>query len=235
MNTSLPNAGEKQLRRTQWKNLYHYAASSLLKQFPFLDPKTVHGVKKDHLSKCYCNIDWPLQPVYMRSFTDTQKDKIKKRWHALRYARIDLMRQLGGEAVMLEESRKRSFCPIDPHCLLIEKCLDQFLVHIKMITDSPPQYYKNALQHLRDREKGLYQTEMAEKKRERYLTGKKSKQLLLTEQLSFMLAALLETAKGFPEPSSLGPSIKTHHDQQHTVIKGGDAYELDNTSENEKQ
>ena len=96
---------EKQTLRHQWKDLWHEAADSLLTQFSFLDPNIVRRAKADHLGECYGRIETPLEPVFLRPFTDDQTEHIKEGWHEMRYARVDLMRQLGGEAVFLGERK----------------------------------------------------------------------------------------------------------------------------------
>lgn len=99
MGTELPSDEERQKLRDQYEDLCNYAASSLLTQFPFLDPNIVHTAKADHLGECYRKIEAPLLPIFLCPFSQAQVEQIEQRWHDLRYARVDLWRQLGGDAL----------------------------------------------------------------------------------------------------------------------------------------
>jgi hypothetical protein len=101
MDANLPGAKETRTLRSQYEELLHCAASSLLTQFPFLDPNAVHKVEADHLAQCYQWIESPLLPVYLHPFSQDEMATIRSRWHDLRYARVDLWRQLGGDAPAL--------------------------------------------------------------------------------------------------------------------------------------
>ena len=54
MDTKLLSEDERQKLRNQYKDLWNYAASSLLTQFPFLDPNAVHLAKANG-SPCQAN------------------------------------------------------------------------------------------------------------------------------------------------------------------------------------
>jgi len=60
MGTKFPSAEERQKLRNQYTDIWDYSASSLLTQFPFLDPNTVNMAKADDLSPCYRKIDRDL-------------------------------------------------------------------------------------------------------------------------------------------------------------------------------
>ncbi len=122
MGTKLLSEDERRKLRNQYKELWDHVASSLLTQFPFLDPNTVQMAKADHLGECYRKIEAPLLPIYLRPFSQAQVDKIKQRWHDLRYARVDLWRQLGGKAIM--SVNKQQVSPhTHPHYLLTQRSL----------------------------------------------------------------------------------------------------------------
>src|SRR4030042_2004880 len=57
MGTTFPSEDERQKLLDQYKDIWNYAASSLLAQFPFLNPNTVEDAKADHLSECYRKIN----------------------------------------------------------------------------------------------------------------------------------------------------------------------------------
>ena len=89
MAAELPCDEERQKLRDQYKDLWSYAASSLLTQFPFLDPNIVHTAKADDLGECYRKIEAPLLPIFLRAFSQAQVERIKQCWHDLRYARAN--------------------------------------------------------------------------------------------------------------------------------------------------
>lgn len=89
MGTKFPNEEERQKLRDQYKDIWNYAAKSLLAQFPFLDPNAVQAAKAEDLRQCYQKIDAPLMPVYLRPLSAEQVGQIKQRWDKLRYARVD--------------------------------------------------------------------------------------------------------------------------------------------------
>ena len=62
MSTKFPTDQERQKLRNQYKDIWNFAAGSLLVQFPFLDPNAVEKAKADDLSQCYYKIDAPLMP-----------------------------------------------------------------------------------------------------------------------------------------------------------------------------
>ena len=94
MSTDFPSDDERQKLRDQYKDLWDHAVSSLLAQFPFLDPNAVQIAKQEDLSVCYHKIDAPLMPVYLRPFSEAQVEQIKQCWDDLRYTRVDLLRKL---------------------------------------------------------------------------------------------------------------------------------------------
>jgi hypothetical protein len=96
MGADLPGDEETQALRHQYEEICGYAASSLLSQFPFLDPNILRRAKADYLGDCYRNIQTPLLPVFLRPFSLGEMETIKGRWRDLRYTRVDLWQQLGG-------------------------------------------------------------------------------------------------------------------------------------------
>jgi hypothetical protein len=94
MSTEFPTEEERQKLRDQYTDIWEYAAHSLLKQFPFLDPKAVQKAKQNDLNECYHKIEMPLMPVYLKPISEEQVEQIKQRWDKLRYIRVDLWRRL---------------------------------------------------------------------------------------------------------------------------------------------
>ena len=200
---------EKQTLRKQWKDLWHEAAESLLTQFSFLDPNIVHRAEADHLGECYGHIEVPLEPIFLRPFTDGQIDRIKRGWPEMRYARVDLMRQLGGEAVFLGDRQGGEPLSVHPDYLLTQRSLKQWLGVVWFVVAHPPDYYRRALQN---------QTEAQRKRRQLISQGRaaggrlrrdRSRQLYQTEYLSFLLAVLLESPSCLQAPFTHEASEKT--------------------------
>jgi hypothetical protein len=193
MRAAPPRDSQERQRRDQWKRLWDHATSSLRTQFPFLDPNLVQKARAHHLALCYRHMEAPLLPVFLRSFSEAQMNQIKQRWHELRYARVDIWYQLGGEAMVSLQSHAVAPLTAHPHYQLSRRSLEQWLPHIQAIALAPPDYYRHALRSLaaaeRRRRRLLSQAWAAEKRLEREYGG----QLLQTEHLSFLLAALLET------------------------------------------
>lgn len=94
MNSSLPGEEDTQAIRRQYEDFANHGAEGLLTQFSFLDPNGVHEAKANYLADCYRRIDAPLLPIFRMPLSVSQMEEIKERWYDLRYARIDLWRQL---------------------------------------------------------------------------------------------------------------------------------------------
>lgn len=88
---SLPAPSEPARRQLhdQYQALWDHAASSLLAQFPFLDPMAVQVAKADHLARCHRSIDAPLNPLFLHPLSENTVEAVKRRWHDLRYDRVD--------------------------------------------------------------------------------------------------------------------------------------------------
>jgi len=229
MGKKLLSEDERQKLRNQYKDLWNYAACSLLTQFPFLDANTVHLAKADHLGECYRKIEAPLLPIYLCPLSEAQMGKIKQRWDNLnlRYARVDLWRQLGGEAIM--SVNKQQVSPhTHPHYLLTQRSLTRLLPHIWAIVAAAPDYYRSAIGNWINAEKRRYQSRRKAKSDERRLEKQLSRKLLQTEHISFLLTALLETPRCFEESVSISAQEEITLEQQDRTAKGGGAYEVEN-------
>ncbi len=212
---SSPSAEDTRKRRDQWKRLSDHGASLLLTQFPFLDPSIVQKAQADHLVLCYHHIDAPLVPVFGDLLSDTQVEQVKKRWHDLRYARVDIWNRLGGEAMISLDGLEAMPVQEHPHYLLTQQSLAQFQAHVQAIAIVPCDHYRDALRHYTEaqlqRRKSLSQARRAEHRLERDHAG----QLLQVEHLGFLLTALLETGAPVVETSSVEEQQQDaprHHD-----------------------
>lgn len=199
-----PAQDEVRRLHDQYEVLWDHAATSLPAQFPFLDPNAGQVAKADHLARRHRSIDAPLNPLYLHPLSEDTVEQVKRRWYDLRYDRVDFWRRLGGKAIIAVERADGEPLQTHPHYLLTQKSLSQWLVHIQIIAIVPPDYY---LQAIRDRNEAerrrrqlLAQAWADENRLERQYHG----QLLQTEYLSFLFAALLETASQEPVPTQGG-------------------------------
>ena len=226
MDAKLLSAEERQKLRNQYKDLWDHAACSLLTQFPFLDPNTTHLAKTDHLSQCYLEIEAPLLPIYLHPFSQAQMDKIKQRWGDLRYARVDMWRSLGGEAIMAVDKQQSESPRTHPHYVLTQRSLAQLLGRIWAIAATAPDYYRSAMGNWINAEQRRYQSSRAAWSNERRLT----RELAQAEHISVLLAALLETPQCFDGSASTRAYDDTLLEQLDKPAKGGGAYEIETIS-----
>jgi len=230
MSTKFPTEVEKQQLRDQYTDLWNYSANSLLKQFPFLDPNAVEKAKADDLSECYRKVDAPLMPVYLHPFTEAQVEQIKQRYDKLRYARVDIWRQLEGGTAMPTGKSDEPPPNAERDYKLTQKSLFQLQSQIWAIVAEPPDYYQNAVENWKKAVQNRFQAKRQARSYQQRLEKERSRQLLQTEHISFLLTALLET------PSCLDGSAPSQETRAKTIKaaerteKGGEAYEVDNAS-----
>jgi len=211
--------------RCQYEGLFHHAATSLLAQFPFLDPNAVHRAEADHLAECYKRIDAPLLPIYLEPFSLNQIERIKQRWYDLRYARVDLWRRLGGGQSPQVQHPAPAPSQVKasqehPDYLLAQRSLAQLQAHIWAVGASPPDYYRSAVANQIDGHKRRFQSRIEAENQERRLP----RAILQTEQISFLLGALLETARSSTESSPGGADGNTAPTGLDSGAEGGDGH-----------
>lgn len=207
MTSELPGEEDKKKLKNQYEDIWNYAAGSLLTQFPFLDPNFVKKAKMDHLETCFNNIESPLLPIFLRLMTEDRVEQIKQRWHDQRFSRVDIWRQLGGD----------SQPPQNSHHLLAQRSLEQLLSQVWKVAAIPPDYYRVAATNLMNVERQRLQAKSRAYRMERQLEREGSRQFLQTEQIGFLLAALVETAQQYPPKQP---------DSQSSSIRGGDVYNV---------
>ena len=186
----LPSASSREKLREQYKSLVEYATDALLTQFPFLDPNQVRLAQAEHLRKCYRLIESPPLPTFLSPFTDVQIGQLKERWTQLRYARVDLWRQLGGGAASTAKPAQVPSGNTHPDYLLTERSLDQLRGQIWSLIPAPPDYYRNAVSKDMAAQKQRAQSQANARAQEARL----GVAVWQTEYLSFLVTALLETA-----------------------------------------
>ena len=230
MGTKFPSEEERQRLREQFTDIWDHAASSLLKQFPFLDANAVQAAKADDLSLCYGKIDVPLLPVYLRPMSEEQVGRIKQRWDKMRYARVDLWRRLSNRSPAVGENSDTPSPNAERDYQLTKESLSQLLGLVWKVVPQRPDYYLEAMENQTKALKQRLQSRREARGNQRRLEKERSRQLLQVEHIGFLLAALLETPL-CPEES---PSIITQEqrplEQQDKTAKGGGAYEVDNNS-----
>lgn len=230
MGTKFPSEEERQTLRDQYTDIWDYAVDSLLRQFPFLDPNTVQAAKADDLRVCHSKIDAPLLPVYLRPLSEEQVGQIKQRWHNLRYARVDLWRRLGGGSMMPSVNGDTTISEAERHYQLTKESLSQLLAQIWMVVPQRPDYYLSALENRSNALKRRLQLKRQARSDQQRLEKERSRQLLQTEHISFLLAALLEAPGSVDGSASARAQEQTPLEQKDKTAKGGDAYEVDNNS-----
>jgi len=228
MGTTFPAEDERRKLRDQYTDIWDYAADSLLKQFPFLDPNAVQNAKQDDLSVCYRKIDAPLIPVYMRPIPEEKVGQIKQRWDDLRYARVDLLRRLGVNSTTPVENSDAPASNTERDYQLTKESLSQLLGLVWMIIPERPDYYINALENRNKALKERFQSKRNARSNQQLLEMTRSRQLLQTEHISFMLSALLETPLCLEGTTSIITQEQIPLEQQDKTAKGGGAYELKN-------
>jgi hypothetical protein len=195
MTSELPGEEETALLRHQYEDLANHAAQGLITQFSFLDPNKVQDAKADYLADCYRKIDATLLPIFLTPFSQGQIEQIKERWHDLRYARVDLWRQLGGGSTPAPANRTPPSGEQHLDCLLMQRSLDQLCGQLWTLIPGPPDYYRDAVSQEIDARKRWLQARADAKSQEDRL----GMPVLQTEYLSFLLTALLETAECIQE------------------------------------
>lgn len=194
MASALPGPEETSLIRRQFEDLAEYAAQSLLAQFSVLDPNSVHQAKADYMADCRRRIDVPLEPVYLTPLSTTQIDRIKQRWYDLRYARVDLWRQLRGGRTTSPGNQAAPPGRTHPDYLLMQRSLDQWQPYISAVAATAPEYYQAAaVDDLKAQRQRL--SAISQARRQESRLGLAVRQ---TEYFGFLLGALLETARDKP-------------------------------------
>jgi hypothetical protein len=230
METEFPTEHQKQAVRDRYTAIWNKAAESLLTQFPFLDPNAVQAAKTDSLRECYRRIGAPLLPIYSKPFGEKDAGRIEQRWHALCYARVDLWRQLGGEAVITIDEHQVKAGPEHPHYILTQRSLNQLTATIWPTVAHAPEYYIEVLDRRKEELKRRQKANITALSHEKHLQKSRSRQTLQAEQISFLLAALLESPSCFDGFVSVNLQERQNSNHQKTTEKGGDAYDLKNDS-----
>lgn len=230
MGSKFPSEAERQKIRDQYTDIWDYAASSLLEQFALLDANAVQAAKADDLSLCYGKIDAPLMPVYLHPLSAEQVAQIKQHWDKLRYARVDLWRQLGSGSTTPSDVSGATLSDTERHYQLTKKSLSQLLGLVWMVIPQRPDYYIKALENRNKALKQRLHSKRDARGDQRRLEKERSRQLLQVEHISFLLAALLETPLCLEDDQSIVMQEQRPLEQQDKTAKGGGAYEVDNNS-----
>jgi len=193
MAADLPDEEERQAIRRQYEELTGYAVESLSIQFSFLDPNMVSKAKADPLAEHHRNIDAPLVPIYLTRLSKAQMGQMKQCWHDLRYARVDLWRQLGRGPQKPSQEWDTSLGENHPDYILAQQSLPQLGPHTCTIVAPSPDYYCAAIANEVDSQTRRLQAWSQARTQEAHLSNAMSQ----TEYISFLLGALLETPACF--------------------------------------
>jgi len=231
MGTEFPYNVERQRLRNQFTDIWDYAASSILEQFPFLDANAVQIAKTEDLNLCYGKIDAPLMPVYLRPMHEEQVEQIKQRWDKLRYVRVDLWLRLSKRSTTAGENNDTFSPNAERDYKLTKESLSQLLGQIWIVVPQRPDYYLSALENRTKALKQRLQSKLQARSEQHRLEKECSRQLLQIEHIGFLLASLLESPlclDGGAQSVSTQEQIPL--EQQDKNAKGGGAYEVDNNS-----
>lgn len=197
MGPAFPSEQDKQTLGAQWEDLWDNAAGSLVSQFSFLDPRVVKTACRDHLAECQRCIEAPLKPIFQRPFSPAQIDRIREGWHELRYARVDLMRELGGEDLFLADRRSEGALDAHPDYVLTQRSLEQWVGYMQTVIVVPSEAFREAVQNYRDAKQRRRQRVAMARVQERRLGAERFRRLDQVEALSFLLAVVLESSQQF--------------------------------------
>lgn len=167
-------------------------------------------------------------PVYLRPLSAEQVGQIKQRWDNLRYARVDLLRRLGENSTTPAENNDAPSTNAERVYELTKESLSQLLGMVWMIIPQRPDYYLRALENWNKAMEDRFQSKRMARSDQQHLEKVRSRQLLQTEHISFMLAALLETKRYHDRNPSITIQERSPLERQNKTMKGGDAYELKN-------
>ena len=219
MATALPSEKDRDTLRRQWTDLWREAVRSLLSQFSFLDPNVVYAAQTHHLRDCLRCIEAPLIPIFQRPFTAEQLDHLKQGWHEMRYVRVDLMRQLGGEGVFTVDGHPEHVLTEHPHYLLTQRSLAQLLGCVWRTVAHPPDYHAQAIQKQREEQRRRRQTISVARAQENRLVSRRFRQLPQAECLGFLLAVLMESPRHVRNPPAADAPQAAHRDAAETPPK----------------
>lgn len=214
MGSEFPTDQERRKLRDQYTEIWDYVAGSLLEQFPFLDPNAVRKAKKDDLSECYRKIDAPLMPVYLHPFSEAKVEQIKQRWDKLRYVRVDLWCRLGNNYKTPVENREAPSSNAESDYELTEKSFSQLLGQVWIVASQRPNYYLSTLEKLKKVMKLQHQSKRKARSEQQHLEKERSRQLLQTEHIGFLLSSLLETPLHLNRSASLNTQQQIPSEQQ---------------------
>ena len=233
METKFPSDDERDKLRDQYTHIWDHAAGSLLAQFPFLDPNAVPTAKADHLRQCCRKTEAPLMPVYLRPMSAEQVAQIKQGRDKLRYAHVGLWRRLDPASRMSSVNGDATISDTKRHYELTKKSLSQLLGLVWMVVPQRPDYYAKALENQTKALERRYQSKRTARRDQQRLEKTRSRQLLQTEHVGFLLAALLETPQCLDGTPVIITQEQNPLEQQDKPAKGGDANEVDNGSPKE--
>jgi hypothetical protein len=212
MTTRLLEPNEKQELGHQWQNLMSYAADSLLAQFPFLDPNAVWRAKVDQLEEYFREIEVPLLPVFQQIISEQQVSRIRERWHALRYARVDVWRQESAKATGSNLEKDRSDRNQHPDYVLAQRSFSQWRGQIWIIVTHAPDYCVKAVSDEMQAQRQRFESNWDTWSRE----AQPGAGVAQTDRISLLLAALLETGR---DSRYGGSQEKSKPGRQDVIIK----------------
>lgn len=105
------------------------------------------------------------------------------------------------------------------------------LAQIWMVVPQRPDYYLSALENRTKALERRLQSKHQARSDQQRLEKTHSRQLLQTEHISFLLAALLETPRCLDGSASVSAQEQIPSEQRDKPAEGGDAYKVENGSQ----
>jgi hypothetical protein len=194
MMEELSSEKDREILKSQYRDLFHYAIQSLRAQFPPVRTEMAEAALQNSLKRSHERIEAPLMPIYSKPFTEKQIEAIKTRWDRSHTNRSAWWTDFSSN----RPNQGRDATVADPemhsHYLFTKRCLDSLLGSIWLVAARPPAYCLKALQERRKETDEREQVFRRESAAERKLMSRFATRIEQVEQWSFIFAALLETA-----------------------------------------
>ena len=194
MAEKLSSEKDREVLKSQFRDLFNYAIQSMRAQFPILRTEMVEASLQDSLKRSYERIDAPLMPIYSKPLTEKQIKRIKTKCDRSHTDRSAFWRNLSGNRPDQKRDSTVADPKMHPHYLFTKRCLHKVLGSIWPVAAKPPDYCLKALQQRIQESKERQQFLQRQSEAEQKLTSRFSTRIEQVEQWSFILAALLETA-----------------------------------------
>lgn len=193
MSEELSSDTEKDLLKSQLRDLCNYTTKHLKGQFPFLEESYIQKAKEDMLREFNIEIENPIVPFFRRPFSENQIHIIKTNWARWHERWYFIWRDEKNKNINQESSSNSRSFENHLHYKFIKRCLRHLPRTIPPTLEKKYSYVTKAAEQLNKEinEKNRIYTQI--KQSERKLKSLFSNQIEQVEQWSFIFTALLET------------------------------------------